>query len=534
MATHRQVGSTLAALLLLLGSAQIRAQTEGAGPATGAPASEGSTGDASSSAAAPHDLRFLPGVRFSQSYSSNALRRPSGEEEDGFTTEVTPYLLASVNRARLQGDARLAIRNFYRTETREGIDSFDTLRYALNGAFNYLTPGDRLGLRGSAIIRDVNLSPFSASAEDPSLVPTNRRRFSNLTLTPYFSGRLGNVADYRAEYMARTTQVSGGGRLVDRLDQRISGNVQNGPQLHGWGWSVSGSRQHRDFGNGFTLGRSQATAALYYLVSPEMRVGVTANYAAIDRLTGSNGKASGWGPGLDLDWNPTSRTGVSLTWADQYYGSNARMKVSHRAQRWTFGFNYLRAMLSSSDASVLFFNPGAIFSDAGFPGAVNPVYQALLDQQLLEGGDEVLDVGLVSDAVVYTKRATASIGYAIPRGSLIFTLHRSSRERAVENIVADTSLGALTGDVSQRGMSLGMRVNLGQRTSLRLLGRVRESESSTTGAEARLTTLQAGYHARLTADTSAGIGVRRTVQRGSGGASGYEDNTVFGTLDVRF
>lgn len=527
MGTHRKVGNTLAAVLLLLGGHQAHSQTSATSGSPGAGSAQ------APSASTGHNLRFLPGVRLMQSYSTNPLRLSAGNEKDGFVTEVSPYLQGSVDRPGLQGDFQLMIRNFYRTATTAGIDSSDLLRYAADARVNYQTPGRGFGLDASGSIRDVNLAPFGATGVDPSLVPINRTRFAVLSLTPHIDGRFGNFANYRAEYTARTTQTSGGGNLVDHLDQRIRGSLSSGPRYSRWGWAVNADHQHRDFGSGFTLGRSQAAATLYYYVDSRLRLGASANYAQIDRLVGSKGRDSGWGPGFELDWRPSSRTRLQASLADQYYGSTGNFRFSHRAHRWTFGLDYTRAVVSSSAASVLLFNPASLFSGDGFAGGYNPVYQALLDQEVL-GGDTVLGAGLLSDAVIYTRQATASLGYATPRGSLMLTAYRSTRDRAVENIVADSSLGAFSGNLQQRGVALGMRLNMDRRSSLRLMGRLAESESSTLAAQTRLTSLQASYHTRLSTALAAGVGVRQTRQHSTGTGIEYEDSTVFGTLDMRF
>ncbi len=529
MGTHRQLGRTLAALAVLLCSQHAPAQTQG-GDSPAQPAVPADD-TAASAGSGRHDLRFLPGVRLSQSYSSNVLRSRKGQEQDGFITEVSPYLRASVDRPRLQGRMDLSIRNFYRSETREGIDSTDLLRYALGANGHYVLPGGRFGVTGTATIRDVNLSPFGLDADDPSLVPVNRRRFSVFSIAPYAQGQFSTFARYRLEYMLRSSDVSGSSNLVDRTDQRISGMLDSGPRFQRWGWGLNASRQHRDFGTGLTMGRVQAMGVLHYYVNPELRVGASANYSQIDRLHGESGRDSGWGPGLELDWNPSSRTRLHASWADQYYGSTASLNLAHRANRWTFGLQYERSVLTSSDASVLFFNPSGILG-GDFGGAYNPIYQALLDQAMLDDG--TLSAGLISDAAVFSRRATASIGYLLPRGSILLTAYRSMRERAVENTLADTALGAFTGELEQRGLMLGLRVDLGQRSSVRLLARRGESESTTSDLHSRLETLQASFHARLSSAASAGIGVRRTVQKSRGNAYEYEDNTLFGTLDLRF
>lgn len=523
----------IAALIALLGGpSAVLAQPMGGG-FDGSPASPARSGSGLSldpNAPAAPALQFLPGVRASQSYSTNALRLRPGQERDGFTTEISPYLRTDVNSARLRANVDFALRNFYRTETAAGVDSVDTLRYTLNAQAHYLAPGDQFGVTGSGFVRDINTSPFSVIGEDASLTPQNRQRFSMFSLAPYLTGRMGTIANYRAEYMLRSSQVSGGGNLVDHTDQRLTGSLVSPAGSGPWTWSASGSRQHRDFGSGFTMGRSELANVLRLQVMPELRTGLSLNYSQIDRLTGSNGKDHGWGPGAEIAWFPSPRTSLSASWSSMYYGPTSRLDFSHRRERWTLGMRYTRTMMSSSDASVLTFNPASLFAG----GEQMPLYQAMLDQQLVDRGNSVLGTGLVTDAVVQMEQAYATVGYSAAAFSLFADLFRNTRERRVANQAADVTLGAFTGQISQRGINLRLSVPLGPRSSVRLHARNLTSDSSTDNLHTQLKSLQLSYDSRLSEKTTTAVGVRRTLQKSNGGGAEYQDSTVFGTLDVKF
>lgn len=560
MGMHRQVGSTLAASIALLFASSALAQAGGAssgGGSSGSGASGGSSSGSSfgtsagsgealgtgtaagtgagggSAAPALQDLRFLPGLRVAQTWSSNVLRRMQGQEDSGFITEVSPYLLASVNHARLKGDLRFSIRNFYRTETAPGQDSTDLLRYALNANALLTAPGNRYGLSASAFIQDISLSPFGVTTDDPSGLQTNRRRYSGISLSPYLTGRFGSLADYRADYRLRMNEVGGGNPLGQQADHRITGLLRSGPRFSGWGWALSADAQRVEYQQGFSTGRNGAVATLYYFVNPELRVGASANYSQVDGLN-VDGKDYGVGPGLSLAWAPSSRTSLNAQWADQFYGNTSSLAFSHRTNRFTFGLSYLRGLLTGSDAALLLFNPESLFGGGIVAPNQNPVYQSLLLQQLLESGDTVLAAGLTTDVAIFTRRVTASVGYTIPRGSVLLTVYRNMRDTAIRNTLAGSQLPEFTGHLEQQGIRLAVNTYLSARSSVHLSARVEDSESLSTNQESRFTSMNASYLTRLTSDMTAGVGVRRSIQKSSGGAYSYDENAIFGTLDMKF
>jgi len=546
MVRHRKLGGALASSIALLFASGAFAQDAGSSSSGGSGSSAGSSigaaagsGEAvssdSSAASAFQDLRFLPGLRVSQSWSDNVLRRSDGSEKAGFITEISPYLRASVNRARLKGDLHFAIRNFYRTETAPGVDATDLLRYALQANGSASDTSGRYGVTASAFIQDIALSAFELITEDAASSSINRQRYAGLQLSPYLTGRLGTTASYRADYSLRMSDVSGGNVIGVSADHRLSASLGSGPRFSGWGWSLSGSANEREYDSGISAGQSSAVADLWYAVNPELRLGVSANYQQIDRLD-IGGKDSGVGPGANVVWAPNSRTSLSAQWVDQFYGSNSSVSFSHRARRFSFGLEYSRGVVAGSDAALLLFNPSGDLSSGVILPERGPIIRSPALQELFESGDPLLAASVTTDVAVYARRLTATMGYALPRGALLLTVYRTTRDTAVRNTVAEAEFPEFTGNLEQQGIRLSLNTRLDMRSSLRFTADRQENTSSTTEQTSRFTTISASYINNLTSDTTAGIGVRRSVQKVSGtsGFSGYDENAIFGSIDTRF
>lgn len=472
---------------------------------------------------------FLPGVRLSQYYTDNVHREAAGQARDGFTTEVSPYLRALLMGRQAQGTLDLMIRNFYNTEHSAGEDSLDTLRYSLTASGRITDEDGRLGVSAAALVQDINPSPFDTTTVDPSLSQNNRRRYSSLTLAPYLRGRLSNIADYRAEYRVIATRLEGGSGFLPQADHRLSGMVSSAPGPTPWAWSASTIGQRREYQSGYSSSRSATTANLYRNISPELRVGALVAYEQVDNLRDSSGDDSGFGSGVSVRWTPSLRTSLDGQWARQYYGPTSNFNFTHSALHWSFQANYFSGISTTSTVSPLYYDPlnpfpgGVELPDSGGAGA-RPTLP----------GETVLPSGLIVDAASHVKRFIGSIGYSMPRTTIRLTYFKFQSRTAVDNPTNSSALGSFGQNLRQQGISLSATHRLSASSSAALLGGVNESESLTSDTRTRLSWLQAGYSTRLASDATAGFGVRRAIQSGSGAVTRYSANTVFGTLDLQF
>jgi uncharacterized protein (PEP-CTERM system associated) len=293
----------------------------------------------------------------------------------------------------------------------------------------------------------------------------------------------------------------------------------------------------RDIPSAPTLDRRTAVGTLYYVFSPELRAGGSLNYSFVEGVSDSQGRTSGIGPGAFVDWSPNRRTTVRANWADNFYGTTQQLSVSHARERWTFGLNYTRALLSSNSAALLLISPGALFTGGGFSSDLNPVYQQLSAQGLISS-NTLLASGLVNDSLVRTRFLSMSLGYSGARTSGVFTAFRSVRDSVLQQALVGVTLDPLVsssyGRYESTGLSATARVTLTPRSSVSLTAMHAENRSLDDSRRTRMTSSTASFNTQVTPKSTASLAVRRTVQSGDGGVVGYDENAVIGSFSMTF
>ena len=125
-------------------------------PSTTLPSSELPALGAGTATQNKDELKFLPGVRSSLTYSSNLAR--TANSSAGWIAEVSPYVQASINSDRTKGDLYATLRGFFRTQG--GSSLSPDLR--ANGQTALI--GDWLWISGAANIYSVASNVFGATA----------------------------------------------------------------------------------------------------------------------------------------------------------------------------------------------------------------------------------------------------------------------------------------------------------------------------------------------------------------------------------
>lgn len=481
-----------------------------------------------------HGLFFEPGVRSRLHISDNMLRDDQGNGSTGVITEVTPYVVGSYASGRTDASIDLSLRNIYRSV---GTDHFDALRPNLITRGSTALAGEWLWLEGMASIRDVNNSPFGALSVDPGLSNINRARISTFSLSPYVIGRFGTFADYRVQYTFQTRRNSNSSALLSRDDNTLSTELKSGPQFAHWGWALNSSMLRRDFGSGFSINRENVTARIYAVYGDELRFGGLATFDSISRLTNRDGNTSGWGPGLFADWSPTARTTVRGQISRPYYGGTGSIELSHRTERMTYGIEYGRYLLTSNSASVAFLNP-MMLMNGGLPTGMNPLAQQLANTGVIGTDGELISAGVLSDALILSRRLSATMGYSGQRLSGALSVYRNLRDSLIERQLGEgetVSISNSAARFNQRGLIMQSRYELNPLSSVGLTGRILYTENqTTTPVSARLTSVTATYQRRVDDKTTATLGLRRNVQNRTGAGVSYDENVLFGLIDTRF
>jgi len=477
-----------------------------------------------------------PGVRASATWSNNIGHRSSGGDSD-VVLEASPYVTAESTAPRASYRLFYQLRNFVRLS--DGETNF--FRHALNGQGSFALVDDRFGVDLTGFMGTINASPMGAISADPASSFANTANVRYFSVSPWYRDVLGRLATYQLRY--RLAHSGGNsGFTTAKLDQTASAEVDGIPAAGSrWNWRWAGNMQRREFSDNLTRDRQHSSFSVFYSIYPSLRVYGMVDYEYIEGLRNKDGDNDGYGPGAGFDWTPFQRTTVSGSVSKRFYGTVGNLGLSHTMHRATMGLRYSRSVLTSADASLLLFNPAALTS-GGF-GQPNPVLSNLLSAGILLPPGTVLTQGLFTDAAVLDRRLTAFWGLRGARNALTFTGYFSNRESTTElqsqtqftGIRGSATFGGIfTGEVRERGIVASYSHTLDGRSTADFTIDRRRIESATAFFETQYTTFRVGYRTWITSDLAAFAGARRTLQTAEGRGTNYNENAIYGGVDLRF
>jgi uncharacterized protein (PEP-CTERM system associated) len=489
-------------------------------------------------------VTILPGVRNSITYSDNLNIDATGLKQGGFRFEVAPYVFATADSAEAQGFLYYSLRNFYRTTSDKG-PGFDDPRHDLRSSGRLRIIDNFLYVRGNAFTYNINPINLSLNSFDPATVRTFDNRFQGFTVAPYIENSLGNFANYNLGYSYGRTSISGFPTVT--LDQRLTGNLKSGTAFNSWGWEWDGFRQARSFGTATTFGRNTSTGILYWVVNEEFRVGASARYSQIDGFTNRDGKSSGYGPGLALDYSPSKSTKVKATINKEYYGTTGDFALTHSTPRFSITSAYEKSVLTSSEATFLNQNPNATSAIAAIDGNYSSAYRNFVSQSLYARYGVQAGLGVVDGAAVQRNGGRISSYYnlsPLSKVDLQYQRFKSVTQTTTVNpglggfSVVSLSIplaGQFIGTSVSTGVSAGLEIGLDSRSKFNFKYEYYDNNFLSVARRISLKSVSSTYTTKVSIDTTATVGLRHTAQSGSGfQTSSYSENSMFGALDIRF
>ena len=484
---------------------------------------------------------FLPGVRSSFSYSTNSSLQDASLVKSGdFILEVTPYITAESEAARLKYKVDYAISNLYRIRTGDSILG----RQRLNGNVTAALAGDWLWIDAGGTIANTYVDLFAPLSSDPNLAFSNTAQIRSFSVSPYVRSRFAGLVDATFRYGLQYTDASRNVPEQSKLNNTVSFNLA-GSESDGqnWNWSWGGEYQLRKFGD-VNVARKFSSGSVFWVPTPSVRVSGTAAFDQIDGLVARNGDRQGFGGGFGLDWNPLDRTNISIQALKRYYGSSGKASISHSSNWLVLSANYSKGVTGSVDSSVFSVDPSAALGTG--PLTSNPVYQSLIAQNLRLGYGIPYAAGIIEDTYVQQQQAGASLGLVGIRNALSFNAFASQRDSSlfVKAVPAGGSgprgggvgiSGTYTGIIRVYSASVDYSYKFDSRSTLTASITGIQTEAPNTNFSSRSFSLSAGVSSLLTPDTKVGAGIRRTDGRSQSLTfTKFDDTAVYGSLDVRF
>ncbi len=494
---------------------------------------------------------LLPGVRTALSYSSNINLESDSVDANGnivgnpnrsgdFVLEISPYFRGESESQRLKYKFDYSVSNLFRLKSGEKIIA----RHRFQGNTTASVAGDWLWLDASGLIANTYADLFGPLSVDPNVSFTNVAQVRTASLSPYVRSRILGVADatfrYGLQWNGSTRNVPEQSKLIHVLSADFRGSEVDG---RNWNWSWGGEHTIRKLGSA-NIVRNFSMGSAYWVPTPSLRLTASAVYDQIDGLVARNGARKGLGPGIGIDWNPYDQAQIKINAINRYYGNSYNASISHSGN-FLVGALYLNKGASGSvDSTILSIDPGSVFGSSAVTS--NPLYRALLAQNLRLGYGIPYGSGLIEDTYILETRVGGSLGLIGIRNSLTANVYATKRDTSlfISTIPAGQSgprgggvgfSGRFNGLIEILSANLDYVYKFDSRSTLNLSLSHLNVNAQTAGFSSKSTTFSAGVATRVTPDTQLGAGIRRTDGSGTGfSKTKFEDNAVFGTVDLRF
>ena len=473
---------------------------------------------------------IAPTVSLKETYSDNVAVIADELARRGWITDVTPGIRIDHTAARAAGFLDYKY-HYLRYSSLRGLDK---RQQSLTSRLNLEAVERFLFLDARADITQQNRSPFAAAvAPDQPSASSNRVETRLVQVSPYVSGDLFGLTNYRLRYTATDVRSEDLVALPRTRIGEFTGRFRNAAPSAALGWAIDVNTLSVRNDVAGSVEDSRIRGSLIYAIYPQLHVFASDGYERTDFL-GPTRKSSNT-PGVGLDWVPTPRTKVGGVYEKRFFGDGHLLNVSHRTAYTSWQFS------SSRDATIL---PGIVSSGAGavyilmnellaatFPDPATraTVVRSRLDAAGLPGGLS-FSTGSVDARPILQRSHKGSVGLLLPRDTITFGYSRIEQHGFGSNLSATL----VANDYRQQGFSANWAHQMTPLTSLTLLATSLRTEGlTTTTIETRQRALSLLLTTRLGPKTSAAFGIRHVEFDSTVPLSGYHENAIFGSMTVK-
>jgi uncharacterized protein (PEP-CTERM system associated) len=406
----------------------------------------------------------------------------------------------------------------------------------LNARVNAEAVENWLFIDAYANISQQFISPFGTQSTDPSLINENSTEVFTFGITPYVTGQVAGVVNYRASAYYSFTD-SGTSAAPDSGTWGADLNVDGSTRFPRLGWGISSSYREYDFSNSEDTTTDLFTvASLNYAVTPYLRLSARANTETSNVLNQQKQTTSGWGWGVN--WSPSPRTNLSMTNDERFYGRS-----------WNYAFDYRTPRtvwrLSSSQG----LSTGAYSGGRGNPGSPfdllfaqfariepDPALRSQLVNNFMQANgidpNASLNVGYLPTEITEERRQEASVAYVGNRSTLTFSAYQTySRSLATAVLAPDDDFA--NGNILRwRGFGVDWAHRLTPLSSINLRVDQTRTTESLSERETERWTAEVEWSSQLKPRVDASVRARRTIF--SSPTSPYHESALIADFRMTF
>ena len=367
--------------------------------------------------------RFSPSLELAETYSDNITLRPAGEERSDYVTEVAPGFGLSADGRRFDLALNYSWRGLYYARDNERNSTYHQLGASMKGTL----VNNLLFVDGNASYRQTVVAPDAAVGQGYIGGGANLQDVFTTSVSPYLRRRLGGWGEAVLRYTQSTVLYPDDSER-DSFSNGVDFRLADQKTADRWSWSLGYRAQSIDYRPADRAGVTtrQADLQLNYRVSNRLGINGQVGREVNEYPQAGGAPAPGgnfWN--LGLDWQPSSRTQLSVGGGRRYYGSNWRLDLSHRGRRSTLSAGYSEGMTTRRQYQL------ALQLDSAGQPVIDP--NTLLP--LLER--------LPLDEVYLRRRVQLDYSYGTRRSTTSLTLYQERRgyqESQIDEIVRGTGI----------------------------------------------------------------------------------------------
>jgi uncharacterized protein (PEP-CTERM system associated) len=469
-----------------------------------------------------------PSVSLRQTFTDNQSLQTVKESDS--ITEATAAVRISANSGRIRGilDYSLTGLLYARNNDANAVRHF----LSSNATAELIEGQGFVDLRGSYSRQAI--SAFGSQTPTPSLSESNQTDVGSLGVSPYIRGRLAGFARYEARLSYDISRAKGTSAGDSESGAALL-HIDGGGSVSPLGWSADVSHNISNYRAGRRTFDSRARAGVTYVVTNELRLGVTAGTERTDlRTLDAESNAT---YGAQLEWTPTERTLLSGNIEKRYFGTAHSLRFTHRTPNTSWAVTDSRDISNTSAQGIagfgsaydLFFRqfasaePDAVKRDAlvrGFlqTNGINP--------------SAVVVGGFLAAAATLDRAQAASFALVGARNTVTLqvTARRSERADKISTAVQDDLSSSQ--QVRQRGLSLDWALRLTPQSSVNLGGSYQRSTGDSSTQQSTLKAITATWTSTLGPKTTVSAGARRAEFDST--TVPYDETAIFAALRYAF
>lgn len=493
------------------------------------------------------EWKFVPGVTVRETYTDNVALDEDAKARSRWVTEIAPsFSLSNVG-------PRLKLRSFYQYRyygyDDDGIEGARHGSSSLRADMQSMLIDDLLFFDADAGISQQAVSAFGPAANNNNYTNANRANVKTWRVSPYLKHKFGQSASGELRYSH--DEVDSGGVGMRKSDSDIVlMSLVSGPAFRKFSWGLRYNQERLSYDQaGLRIGSlpngttKQASLNLAYRLLPTLSL--TAGVGYDDYSYESQGTATkGRSHQAGFNWNPSSRTSLSLSAGKRYYGNTYFLQALHRSRRSVWNISYNESV---STARSQFLLPATIDTASTLdrlltPTIADPAQRALAVAAYIRANNLpsslAESINYFSNRFSLYKQFQASVAFNTARSTLILSAF-DARQDALSALRGDSQLiGPINANINnntrQRGGSVLYNYRLTGRSALNASYTKSHSESESAQLEADNAAARVGVQRQFSPRTRAEIEVRRTTGTTANRLATYRENAVSASLSMLF